>query len=188
MAEKSSVFRYSGTCSKMAFMLSEKPMFSISSASSSTTLRMFSSFTLPRSMRSMSRPGVATMICAPCRSSLICVTMDAPPYTGMMCIWGMYLANEFRSSAICRHNSRVGLKMSACVSFVVASVFCNTGMPYAAVLPVPVCASAMTSLCSPNKHGITSSWTGIGCSNPSSSMARRIGSLTPNSSNVFKKI
>ena len=36
-----------------------------------------------------------------------------------------------------------------------------------------------------NKKGITSSWTGIGFSKPISSMARRISSLTPNSSNVF---
>ena len=33
---------------------------------------------------------------------------------------------------------------------------------------------------------MTSSCTGMGCTNPSSSMARRISSLTPNSSNVFK--
>ena len=38
IAEKSRVLRSSGIPSRMASMLSEKPMFSISSASSSTTL------------------------------------------------------------------------------------------------------------------------------------------------------
>ena len=151
VAEKSRVLRSSGTFSKIVFILSEKPMLSISSASSSTTFFTFLSDTLPRSMRSMRRPGVATMICGPWRSSFICVTMLAPPYTGMMCIPGMYFANELRSSAICRHSSRVGLSIRACVSRDDGSVFCSTGMPYAAVLPVPVCARAMTSLFSPNK-------------------------------------
>ena len=129
VAEKSSVLRSAGTLSKMVLMLSENPMLSISSASSSTTLFTFSRFTTPRSIRSMSRPGVATMICTPWRSSRICPCIDAPPYTGMMCMPGMYLANALRSSAICRQSSRVGLKMSACVSLLVVSVFCNTGIP-----------------------------------------------------------
>ena len=38
VAEKSSVFRSSGTCSSISSMLSWNPMFSISSASSSTYL------------------------------------------------------------------------------------------------------------------------------------------------------
>ena len=62
VAEKSSVLRSSGTPARMVFMSSAKPMFSISSASSSTTLHTAPSFATPRFIRSMSRPGVATMM------------------------------------------------------------------------------------------------------------------------------
>ena len=53
--------------------------------------------------------------------------------------------------------------------------------------PVPVCASATTSLFSPKRYGITSSCTGMGHAYPISSMARRISGDTPSSSNVFIK-
>ena len=163
-------------------------MLSISSASSSTTFLTLSRFAAPRFIRSMSRPGVATIICAPCLRACIWFIMDVPPYTATMFIPLIYLAKLFRSSAICRHSSRVGLRMRACVVRSEASVRCSSGMPKAAVLPVPVCARAITSLPFPSKKGITSSCTGIGCSNPSSVMARRISSLTPNSSNVFNAV
>ena len=48
-----------------------KPMLSISSASSRTTVRTFSRETVPRFIKSMSLPGVATMICTPRVSDLI---------------------------------------------------------------------------------------------------------------------
>ena len=67
VAEKSSVLRSSGTPSKIALMLSVNPMLSISSASSSTTFSTASSFATPLFIRSMSRPGVATITCAPLR-------------------------------------------------------------------------------------------------------------------------
>ena len=69
----------------------------------------------------------------------------------------IYFENDFRSSAICRQSSRVGEMTIACVVRSVGSVRCSNGMPKAAVLPVPVCASAITSLPLPNKNGITSS-------------------------------
>ena len=159
-------------------------MLSISSASSSTTFCTLSSLAAPRCMRSMSRPGVATIICAPRLSACIWSMMDVPPYTATMLMPLMYFANDLRSSAICRHSSRVGEITIACVFRSVGSVRCRSGMPKAAVLPVPVWARAMTSLPLPSRYGITSSCTGMGCSKPSSSMARRISGATPNSSNV----
>ena len=63
----------------------------------------------------------------------------------------IYFANDLRSSAICRHNSRVGEITMACVARFVGSVRCRSGMPKAAVFPVPGCERAMTSLPSPSK-------------------------------------
>ena len=48
-----------GTSARMALMLSVKPMFSISSASSITTFWMVESETVLRSIRSSRRPGVS---------------------------------------------------------------------------------------------------------------------------------
>ena len=59
---------YGGTSSRIRLMLSVTPILSISSASSSTTSRTVERFTTPRSIRSMRRPGVATMICTPRRT------------------------------------------------------------------------------------------------------------------------
>ena len=67
------------------------------------------------------------------------------------------------------------------------SICWSRGRPNAAVLPVPVCARATTSLFSPKRYGITSSCTGMGFSYPISSIALRISGETPSSSNVFIK-
>ena len=111
--------------------------------------------------------------------------MLVPPYTATTFTPRIYFEKSFRSSAICRQSSRVGLSTMACVCRCVGSMRCSKGMPKAAVFPVPVCAKAITSLPCPSRYGITSSCTGMGCSKPSSVMARRISSFTPNSSNVF---
>ena len=152
VAEKSSVLRSPDSMpSKISFMLSENPMFNISSASSRTTFFTLSSFAAPRFIRSMSRPGVATITWAPCLSECIWFCIDVPPYTGTTLSPPIYLPKSFRSSEICRHSSRVGDRMSACVERSDGSIFCNTGIPYAAVLPVPVWARATTSFLFPSK-------------------------------------
>ena len=60
-------------------MLSVKPMLSISSASSMTTFSIVASETVLRSIRSMSRPGVATMMWTPFFRARIWLSMDEPP-------------------------------------------------------------------------------------------------------------
>ena len=79
VAENSSVLRSCGTSARMASMLSLKPMFSISSASSSTTFCTVASDTVLRCIRSSRRPGVATMMCTPCLRARIWLSMDEPP-------------------------------------------------------------------------------------------------------------
>ena len=145
VAEKSSVWRDGGSWSKMALMLSEKPMLSISSASSSTMVLAVEISATPRSVRSTRRPGVATMTWVPLRSWRICESMGAPPYTAVMRSPSIYLPKSRRSSLIWRHSSRVGDMMTACVSRRERSRACRRGSPKAAVLPVPVCARAMMS-------------------------------------------
>ena len=185
VAENIKVFRSSGTFSRIAFMLSVNPIFSISSASSSTTVCTPSSFTTPRLIRSIRRPGVATIICTPCRKARIWLSMLLPPYTGSTTTSGMYFEKSARSPAIWRHSSRVGASTSACGVWLSASIRWSNGRPKAAVLPVPVCARATRSWSPLSNTGITFSCTGMGFSKPMSAMPRSRSSLTPNSSNVI---
>ena len=91
VAENIKVFRSSGTFSRIAFMLSVNPIFSISSASSITTSVIVSSLATFLSIRSISRPGVATIICTPVFNMRIWLSMDEPPYTGRIFSPSMYL-------------------------------------------------------------------------------------------------
>ena len=65
------------------FMMSRtssmKPIESISSASSRTTMRQSARIILPRRRRSRTRPGVPTTIWPPRLSAVICSTIGAPP-------------------------------------------------------------------------------------------------------------
>ena len=67
VAEKSSRWRSSGTWLRIVCRLSAKPIVSISSASSRTTVLILSRLAAPRSMRSIRRPGVATITSTPRR-------------------------------------------------------------------------------------------------------------------------
>mmetsp|Transcript_15168 Transcript_15168/g.36010 ORF Transcript_15168/g.36010 Transcript_15168/m.36010 type:complete len:207 (-) Transcript_15168:742-1362(-) len=64
---------------RIAFMSSWKPMSSIMSASSSVTMRTLSRARAPRSLRSLSRPGVPTIRSTPFRRALHCGPMGEPP-------------------------------------------------------------------------------------------------------------
>ena len=176
----------------MALMLSENPMLSISSASSSTIVVADVMSATPLSIKSTSLPGVATMTCEPFLSCLICESIGAPPYTAVTLNPSMYFPKSLRSSHICRHNSRVGDIMTAWVLFSVSSSLCSSGSPNAAVFPVPVCASAIRSFCLSSelsrRCGMTASCTGIGITNPISSIAFLRVSLTPSSSKFAIKI
>ena len=149
VAEKSSVRCSSGMPPRISFRSSWNPIVSISSASSSTTFLTVERSAAPRFIRSMRRPGVATNTLMPRFRARICASMLVPPYTGRMCTPSECLENPSRSSAICRHSSRVGASISDTGCMGAPSVSCTMGRPYAAVLPVPVCASATRSPCHP---------------------------------------
>ena len=68
VAENSAVCLVSGVLPRISSMSSAKPMSSISSASSSTTVARPLSFSVPRLMWSIARPGVATTTSTPRRS------------------------------------------------------------------------------------------------------------------------
>mmetsp|Transcript_23106 Transcript_23106/g.53410 ORF Transcript_23106/g.53410 Transcript_23106/m.53410 type:complete len:262 (+) Transcript_23106:516-1301(+) len=87
-----------------------KPMSSIRSASSITRCATLASETLPLSIRSTSRPGVATSSVHPLSRLLIWERISAPPYTttgktGERC------TNFCDSRKICTASSRVGARM-----------------------------------------------------------------------------
>ena len=63
VAENNNVWRSAGTCSKIELISSMKPMFNISSASSSTSVCTSLSFSVRRLIWSIIRPGVPTIIC-----------------------------------------------------------------------------------------------------------------------------
>ena len=79
VAEKRSILRSLGTSFKIVFILSVKPILSISSASSNTTLDTVLRDTAFRCIKSINRPGVATTMCTPRLIDRICVSIDAPP-------------------------------------------------------------------------------------------------------------
>ena len=80
VAENSAVWRAFGVAARIASRSSAKPMSSISSASSRTSVRR-----LPRASDrlrftwSSARPGVATTTSTPRFSARSCVSIDAPP-------------------------------------------------------------------------------------------------------------
>ena len=72
--------RLAGTAAPPSTMSSKKPMSSMRSASSSTSVFSASSFRLPRSRWSSTRPGVPTTMCAPCSSVAVCPRSGTPPH------------------------------------------------------------------------------------------------------------
>lgn len=122
-----------------------KPMSSIRSASSSTTVCTLFKFTVRRFMWSLSRPGVATTIWGRRFSASICLPMGCPPYRHTSRTPSWHTAMSRISSVICMASSRVGARMTACTSSLSRSMRSMMGMPKAMVLPVPVGALAITS-------------------------------------------
>ncbi len=143
-------------------------MLSISSASSKTTYCICSRLIALRSIKSIKRPGVATIICTPLFKSLICKPIEVPPYTATTEIPGMYFLNNSTSFTICMQSSLVGQTTSACGNFAFSSMICNRGSPKAAVFPVPVCAKPIKSLVPLSKTGIACSWIAVGFTYPNS--------------------
>ncbi len=81
VAENSNRWPAAGVWSSSEVTCGMKPMSAIWSASSSTVTATRSSRQAPRSMRSLSRPGVATTTSAPARSALAWRSADMPPTT-----------------------------------------------------------------------------------------------------------
>ena len=79
VAENSAVCLVSGVPPRISSMSSAKPMSSISSASSSTTIARPLSFSVPRLMWSIARPGVATTTSTPRRSGPSWRPIGSPP-------------------------------------------------------------------------------------------------------------
>ena len=104
----------------------------------------------------------------------------------------LYLLKESNSSVTCNASSRVGTRINPCTGPFFGVSRSRTGSPNAAVLPVPVCACAIISLClsSSNKTGMVSFWIGEGVSKPLALIAGRVFSPSPsavNSSNCVIK-
>ena len=106
------------SCSRQARMKSTssmKPMSSISSASSRTTVRTCCRSIRVFQIRSMSRPGVATRMCTPWLSLLFWTPMSKPPKTakGTTSVWR---ATSSISCTYCRASSRVGTRTRCCTT------------------------------------------------------------------------
>src|SRR5660397_11530 len=79
VAENSSRCASGDVLSRISVISSAKPISAMWSASSSTVIRTWLRSALPRRMRSLRRPGVATSTCTPRSSDMICLDMDSPP-------------------------------------------------------------------------------------------------------------
>ena len=82
VAENSAVWRVFGVADRIASRSSAKPMSSISSASSRTTISIRSRAMLARVRWSTARPGVATRTSTPRARPRSCWPIAWPPYTG----------------------------------------------------------------------------------------------------------
>src|SRR5699024_5430314 len=92
---------------------------------------------------------------------------------------------EEMASATCMASSRVGASTRPWTSRTDGSTAASSGSPNAAVLPVPVCATPITSRPSSNE-GIACSWIGEGEVNPSASTALRSASGRARASKPFR--
>ena len=99
VAEKNSVCLFAGTLAMIFFTSCTKPMSSIRSASSSTSILIWSRWTKRWFIRSSRRPGVATKISTPRRKASVCGFCDTPPKItkcfkpGMPAVSGKALVN-----------------------------------------------------------------------------------------------
>ena len=123
-----------------------KPISSIRSASSSTTVCTLSRRTVRRFTWSISRPGVATTIWGSFFSWVICLSMGWPPYRHTVRTPSLKAHRSRSSSRIWMASSRVGASTRPCTSRLSGSMCSTMGIPKAKVLPVPVGALAITSL------------------------------------------
>ena len=107
VAERSSVWRLAGTVVMIRFSGGRKPMSSMRSASSSTTISMPDRSMVRRSRWSIRRPGVATTISTPRRRVRTCPMIGSPPTMVIERRRVAWLKSR-RDSCTCSASSRVG--------------------------------------------------------------------------------
>ncbi|SDC43732.1 hypothetical protein F558DRAFT_01879 [Streptomyces sp. AmelKG-A3] len=140
VAENSIRCPSASTCLSRATTCGMKPMSAIWSASSSTVIATSSRRQSPRSMRSLSRPGVATSTSAPRRSDPAWRLIDMPPTTVATRRF-TDVAYGVSASVTCCASSRVGTRTmasGACGWARRPAVRASRARPKARVLPEPV--------------------------------------------------
>ena len=145
VALKSKVWRSAGKYSIIASSEAWKPISSIRSASSRTSVSILSNDKLFLSRWSKILPGVPTIICAPWASDPFCGPNAEPPHnvrTLTLCIMHPSLRI---SPATWSASSLVGHKTSAWILNFVASSLFKIPKEKAAVLPEPVTPCPITS-------------------------------------------
>ena len=157
------------------------------SASSSTAISTASRTAALRVIRSMSRPGVATMTSTPLRSSEICGPIAAPPNTTPTRRFSAR-ATDSSSSATWRASSRVGTstRPRGCSAWRVEFdrlSRVSIGSPNASVLPEPVWARPSTSRPA-SASATVRAWIGDGTVMPRVASMVTIDSGSPSSPNV----
>ena len=160
-----------------------KPCLSISSTSSKTRYLTPPRLVLPLRIWSKRRPGVPIKTWLLPSSLCFCASKSRPPVTAST-FTSLPPNNFFSSTAICCASSRVGVITNACTKGLAASRRSTIGTKNASVLPVPVCALAITSRPA-NKAGIACSWTGIGFLIPICLSSSTVSAQTFNSAKLF---
>ena len=165
VAENSSVCRLVGNLVQIFSISGMKPMSSIRSASSMTSNSQPLRRILPRSKRSINRPGVAISTSTPFSNALIWSPIETPPISSAIdSLWFTPYFSKF--SATCAASSRVGSRIRLrgirarprpCAKISII------GSTKDAVFPVPVWAMPIISRII-RTDGIACAWIGVGVS------------------------
>ena len=166
VAEKSKVCFLTGS-NEIIFLTSWiNPISSIRSASSRTKISTWAKSTKPCPTKSLSRPGVATSMSIPRRSSSIWGFAETPPKMTAH-LTEVREPYSLKFSAICRASSLVGVRIRERITLFEYFFsdgfirFCIMGSANAAVFPVPVWAQPSTSRPA-STWGMAFSWIGEG--------------------------
>ena len=192
VAENSRFCLSLGRRSRILRMSMIKPMSSIRSASSRTSVWTWERSTKPCCCKSSKRPGVAMMMSTPRCMRCICGFMLTPPYTTMV-LSLRCLPNWRKDSSICAASSRVGASINARGMMRPRLFFagcscasrCKIGSAKPPVLPVPVCAPAIRST-PESTTGMACCWIGVGFSKPRSCTALSKAGANCKDSNVIR--
>mmetsp|Transcript_37807 Transcript_37807/g.97781 ORF Transcript_37807/g.97781 Transcript_37807/m.97781 type:complete len:218 (-) Transcript_37807:533-1186(-) len=149
VAVKNMLWRCCPMCCKILRICGSKPMSSMRSASSRTSLPTLSRWIWPPSRKSLSRPGQATMQWTPFLYFCIWSRFGQPPYMETVRMFRQR-PNLLASSSVCCASSRVGDITSSPAPFCwqfqpLLKKSLKAGSRKARVLPLPVAAMPMTS-------------------------------------------